>query len=186
VDPELARACARLSLGDAERAERLAYQPALRASAEGYVRSALRDELAARPWRAILEQAKAAGDAAASACEEQGAADLEVASTKDRKRVERETTERARRASRRAATATLDHVLQLVGLWLRDCAAVADGADGAALNSDRLDALREDAALRDGRRFRTAIALVDDTRQRLVLNVSEELALEALAYRLAD
>jgi DNA polymerase-3 subunit delta' len=54
------------------------------------------------------------------------------------------------------------------------------------LNVDRLDALREDAALRDARGFRAALKLVDDTRERFALNVSEELALEALAYRLAD
>ena len=46
--------------------------------------------------------------------------------------------------------------------------------------------LREDAALRDARAFRAALKLVDDTRERFALNVSEELALEALAYRLAD
>src|SRR5206468_12866249 len=43
VDEPTALACARLSLGDAERAERLAYQPALRADAEAYARAALRD-----------------------------------------------------------------------------------------------------------------------------------------------
>jgi DNA polymerase-3 subunit delta' len=109
-----------------------------------------------------------------------------VTATRDRKRVERETTERARRASRRAATAALDHALQLAGLWFRDCAAMADGAEEAVLNVDRLDALREDAGLRDARGFRAALRLVDDTRERFALNVSEELALEALAYRLAD
>jgi DNA polymerase-3 subunit delta' len=49
-------------------------------------------------------------------------------------------------------------------------------------HADRLDALREDAAGRDG--FLNKVELVDDTRARLALNVSEELALEALAYRL--
>jgi DNA polymerase-3 subunit delta' len=182
IEPATALACARLSLGDAERAERLAYQPALRAAAEGYARGALRGEWR---WKPILEQWKAAGEAAAAECEERGAADLEVTAARDRKRVERETGERARRASRRAATATLDHALQLAGLWFRDCACVADGAEEVVYNVDRLEALREDAALRDARAFRKAVVLTDDTRMRLTLNVSEELALEALAYRLS-
>ena len=40
------------------------------------------------------------------------------------------------------------------------------------------------AGQRDGAAWRDAVELVDDTRARLALNVSEELALEALAYRL--
>jgi hypothetical protein len=34
--------------------------------------------------------------------------------------------------------------------------------------------------------MRAALELVEDTRQRLAVNVSEELAFEALAYRLAE
>jgi hypothetical protein len=37
-----------------------------------------------------------------------------------------------------------------------------------------------------GTAWRDAVATVDDTRAALLLNVSEELALEALAYRLED
>jgi DNA polymerase III subunit delta' len=51
-------------------------------------------------------------------------------------------------------------------------------------HSDRAEALAEDAQLRDGAAWRAAVELVDDTRARLALNVSEELAFEALAYRL--
>ncbi len=49
---------------------------------------------------------------------------------------------------------------------------------------DRRAELAEDARGRDGERLREAIELVQDTRLRLQVNVSEELALEALAYRL--
>jgi DNA polymerase-3 subunit delta' len=49
---------------------------------------------------------------------------------------------------------------------------------------DRRAELEHDATARDGSRLREAVELVKDTRLRLVLNVSEELALEALAYRL--
>src|SRR4051794_27802844 len=65
LEPQTALACARLALGDGERAERLAYQPKLRAAAENLARATLRDELSDRPWKPILEQWKAAGDAAA-------------------------------------------------------------------------------------------------------------------------
>ena len=59
---------------------------------------------------------------------------------------------------------------------------MAAGADELVHHADRMDALREDAEGRDG--FLDKVELVDDTRARLALNVSEELALEALAYRL--
>jgi hypothetical protein len=50
---------------------------------------------------------------------------------------------------------------------------------------DRLDALTADAEGRDPHRLRRAVEVVDDTRALLILNPSEELLLEALAYRLA-
>ena len=99
-------------------------------------------------------------------------------------RRETEFTERARRAERRASTGALDHALQLVGLWYRDLACVVAGADELVHHSDRIDALREDAEGRDRAALLAKVELVDDTRARLALNVSEELALEALAYRL--
>ena len=52
------------------------------------------------------------------------------------------------------------------------------------LVADRVAELRADAQGRDAGRLRGAVATVEDTRQRLALNVSEELACEALAYRL--
>jgi len=53
-----------------------------------------------------------------------------------------------------------------------------------AHHTDRMDALREDAAGRSPQGLRTALELVDDTRARLALNVAYDLALEALAFRL--
>lgn len=187
IPPATASACARLALGDGERALALALGtgPALRDAAERLARAALADDLGGRPWAALLEQAKASGDQAAAEAEGRTAADLEYAAKRDRKRVEREGGERARRAQRRAATAALDLGLQLVGLWLRDLACVADGVPEVVHNADRLDALRDGAADRDPHRLRAGVQLVDDTRMRLALNVTEELALEALASRLA-
>jgi DNA polymerase-3 subunit delta' len=77
----------------------------------------------------------------------------------------------------------LDLGLELFASWFRDLAVVGAGAEETAFNRDRLEELRE-AALDPGR-GRRAVELVEDTRRRLDLNVSEELALEALAFRLA-
>ena len=50
--------------------------------------------------------------------------------------------------------------------------------------TDRLAEFDADAAGRDPAALRAGVELVEDTRQRLIVNVTEELALEALAYRL--
>jgi DNA polymerase III subunit delta' len=187
VSAETARACARLSLGDGDKALVLALGsgPARRAAAERFARACLRDELGDRPWKALLDEARRAGEQAVQETEGRLAAELEVTASRDQKRVKREGDERARRAARRASTAALDHGLQLAGLWLRDLACLAAGAVEVVHHTDRLDELREDAAGRDVHRLRAGMDAVEDTRQRLVLNVAEELALEALAYRLA-
>jgi len=187
VPPETAAACARLGLGDAERALALALAdgPALRHGAEALARGAIADRLADCPWSALIAIAGAHGDAAAGEVRGRVAADLELLPAKERKRAEREGEEAARRAQRRARGAALDQALGLVGLWLRDAACVAGGAEALVHHSDRLEALREDAAAADAHRLRDGIVLVDDARASLALNPTEELALEALAYRLA-
>ena len=81
----------------------------------------------------------------------------------EHRRRETEFTERARRADRRAMTGTLDHALQLIGLWYRDLACVTAHAEDLVHHTDRLEALRTDAALRDGAAWRAAVELVDDT-----------------------
>ena len=103
---------------------------------------------------------------------------------KEHKRREREFGERAQRADRRATTGALDQALQLIGLWYRDLACVAAGAPEIAHHSDRIPALEEDAAGRDGGALREALEVVDDARARLALNVDAQLSFEALAYRL--
>ena len=187
VAPETARACGRLALGDAERALSLALGdgPLLRAGAEAMARGAIADRLADAPWSALITIAGAVGDTAAADVRGRIAADLELLPAKERKKTEREGEEAAKRAHRRAKSQTLDQSLQLVGLWLRDAACVADGAEELVHHTDRLEALREDAAGAEAQRLREGIMLVDDTRASLALNPTEELALEALAYRLA-
>jgi DNA polymerase III subunit delta' len=187
VAPETAEACARLSLGDGEKALALALSdgPALRAAAEALARAPLHGRAGAeRPWGALLERAKARGAAAREGVEAALAEELQFLPKKEHRRRETEFTERARRADRRAATQALDHALQLTGLWYRDVMVVAAGAPELAFHADRAAELAADAGGRDPAALRAAQELVDDTRARLVLNVSEELACEALAYRL--
>jgi DNA polymerase-3 subunit delta' len=181
-------ACARLALGDAKRAVALALGegPGVRAGAEAFARATVRNDLVARPWIEVLAQARARGERALAEVEAAGAAELELVPKKERRRIERETGERAKRAHRRAQTAGLDEALALVGLWFRDLACIADGAPELVAHSDRGEQLREDAAGRSAHRLRDAQQQVDDARAAFELNPSEELLLEALAVRLAD
>jgi DNA polymerase-3 subunit delta' len=187
IEPTTAQACARLGLGDGERAARLAFGdgPKLRAGAEAYARGALHDDLAKRPWLEVLTRAKALGDEAHAQVEARIADELEYLPARDRKRAEREGGEAAKRAARRARSGALDQALQLAGLWFRDVAAVADQAPEVVYAVDRLDTLQADAAATDPDRLRTAVELVDEARAMLIVNPTEELLLEALAYRLA-
>jgi len=186
VESEVAQACARLSLGDARLAERLASGPgaALRASAEGFARAVLGGRSGERPWTAMLEAAKAAGAQAGEAAEERLADELELLPKKERKKFERESGEARRRGERRSRTQALDLTLRLAELWLRDVLCVCEHAPELVYAVDRLAELREDAEGRASGQLREAIELVQDTRLRMQVNVSEELALEALAYRL--
>jgi DNA polymerase-3 subunit delta' len=186
IDGDRALACARLALGDARLAQRLASEQgaALRSAAESFVRGALAGETGQRPWLAMLDAAKAAGASAGEDAQSRLAEDLELVPAKERKRFERESLDAQRRAERRARTQALDQMLRLAELWLRDVLCVGEGAEDLVHAVDRLAELRDDARERDGARLREAIELVQDTRLRLQVNVSEELALEALAYRL--
>jgi DNA polymerase-3 subunit delta' len=186
VAGERAQACARLALGDAGQAARLASEEgaALRASAEDFVRSALAGSTGGRPWTGLLDLAKAAGAAAGERAQERMALELELVPSKERKRYEREGLEARRRGERRARTQALDLALRLAELWLRDVLCVCAGAPELVYAVDRRSELEHDAQGGDGARLREGIELVGGTRLSLSLNVSEELALEALAYRL--
>ncbi len=81
---------------------------------------------------------------------------------------------------------TLDLALRLAELWLRDVLCICEGAPELIHAVDRRPQLEADAGAQhgDGARVRRGIELVQETRVSLSLNVNEELALEALAYRL--
>src|SRR5262249_25732624 len=109
-EPERAEACARLALGDARQAARLASEEGhlLRASAENLVRSALAGETDERPWIGLLDLARAAGERAGAEEQERSARELELVPKKERKRHERGGVDARRRRERRTRTGTLD------------------------------------------------------------------------------
>ena len=186
VSWETAMACARLSLGDAHRARGLADEEgrALREAGERFARAALHGEASAsRPWLDLLAVVRAKGETVRGTLERQANADLELYPRKEQKRVETEWSERIRRLRRRAETTALDLALQVSALWFSDLAALAWGAEELVRNVDRLADLRADAGP-EPTKLLHAVELIEETRQRFQLNVSEELACEALAYRL--
>jgi DNA polymerase-3 subunit delta' len=187
------RAAALLAGGDTARAAFLLGEQGreLRAGAQAFVQAALSDELAGAPWLSLLAAAEAAGnqagDAARARLEALAAEGTEGEGRRARRR-SREAEEATRRAARRARTEALDLALALIAAWLRDLAAVAEEAENLALNADRVDELRAAGRMAadglDARRARAGAELVMETRRRLDVNVGEELALEALVFRL--
>jgi DNA polymerase III subunit delta' len=175
-------AAARLAAGDLESARFLLSSTGreLRAEVEATLAAVLADELSGAPWQRLLERATAAGDeaeaAAREALEEEGQAGL--------KRTAKDIADGAKRAGRRRRTEILDLGLELTALWLRDLAALAAGAEDVVFARDRLEVLRAQAANSAASWARAGATAVQDTRRGLDLNVSEELALEALFYRL--
>ena len=131
-------------------------------------------------WRRLLTQAEDGGAEAEAATREV----LEEEKSAGVKRTAKDINDEAKRAGRRRRTEILDLGLEIGADWFRDLAAVASGAPEVAYNQDRLGQLQSAAEGLDPGRPRRAAELVQDTRRRLDLNVSEELALEALAMRL--
>jgi DNA polymerase-3 subunit delta' len=130
---------------------------------------------------------RARGDLASAELQERQASELEMLPTRERRRAETEWGERVKRGRRRVETGALELALDLIESWLLDLVAIAYGAAELVRNCDRMTELREDAQAGrggDAKALRGAIELVEETRQRFALNVSEDLALEAMTYRL--
>jgi DNA polymerase III subunit delta' len=183
-----ADAAARLSGGDVELARLLTDDPgaALRATAEKAAREPRSGSGVSEPWRALLTAASETGEHAGAAEERRLLEEAEVTARRGRKgKLTRDAIEQVRRTERRARTQALDLGLALCCAWYRDLAAIASGADDVVLNTDRLEQLAEDADGLDPANARAAVEWVLDTRRRLRVNVSEELALEALWLRLS-
>ena len=183
IPGDTAVAAARLSRGDLGRARLLAGErgAGIRAAVEKTMAGVLEDRLSDSPWLAILESGTRAGDEAAQRAE----AALEQEAEDGTKRTKKEAEDAVGRARRRARTAVLDLSLSLAASWARDWLAAAAGADDVIFNADRTEVIREQAAGIRVAPAREAIELIADTRRRLELNVSEELALEALCFRVA-
>jgi DNA polymerase III subunit delta' len=191
VPAQRSRACARLSLGNATRARLLASDDGdgLRADVDRIVSTALADSPSGadsvEPWRPLLARAEARRGATEEEVAQRGAERLELEPKgRERRALEREFEEAAKRDGRRARTEVLDLGLELAALTFRDLVCIAEGADDAVLATDRVGALSAAAKGRDPRRLREAAERCEDTRSSLELNVSEDLALAALGFRL--
>jgi DNA polymerase III subunit delta' len=189
VPADRARACGRLALGNADRARFLASAEGeeLRQDVEGLVKAALDGgPEPPEPWRPLLERAERRRAEAEEEAARQRADRLELEPKgRERKAIERELEEAAKRDGRRARTEVLDLTLTLTGLAFRDLVCLAEEAPEAVLASDRAATLAERARGRDPRRLREAAERCEDVRNALELNVSEDLALSALGLRLA-
>jgi DNA polymerase-3 subunit delta' len=177
VPPEAMAAAARIAAGDLGLARFLLSERgrALRDAALAMVPPA-----AGSPWKTLLSGAEELGSEAEAATRRA----LEEEKEAGVKRSAKEISDEARRTGRRRRTEVLDLGLALCAGWCRDLEAVACGAEEVVFNRDRLARLREAAEGLDPGAGRRAAELVEDTRRRLELNVSEELALEALHFRL--
>jgi DNA polymerase III subunit delta' len=187
VEPARAQACARLALGNAARARLLASAEGdeLRAEVDAFARAALEGE-PGEAWKPLLDRAERRRATAEEAVQAEAARRLELEPKgRERRAIERELEEAAKRDGRRARTEVLDLALTLTGLAFRDLVCLAEDAPDAVLASDRTAALAESARARDPRRLREAAERCEDVRQALELNVSEDLALSALGLRLA-
>jgi DNA polymerase-3 subunit delta' len=175
-------AAARLSAGDVELGGLLLADRGreIRTEVERCVTAAFASEAGTAPWKQLLRSAEQAGEDAEAATRDRLDAEKEAGV----KRSARDIADEAKRSGRRRRTELLDLGLGLLATWFRDLAATAAGAADLVHNRDRLAGLQAQAAGLDPAHARRAAELVQDTRRRLDLNVSEELALEALSFRL--
>ena len=182
ADPDSIRAATRLSGGDLSRARLLAGESGqkIRAAVEAMMAATLEADFSSSPWLRVLAIAEEAGDQAG----ERVAAELDAEVKEGTKHTKAEIDEAVRRARRRERTGILDLSLGLAASWARDWTALISGAPDLAFNADRLPVLEDQAEGMGLGPARRAVELVAGTRRRFALNVSEELALEALCFRL--
>lgn len=182
AEREQLHAAAKLAAGDLGKARLLAGGRGrdLRAAAEKLMTAALDDDFAASPWLDLLGQAKAAGEHSGELVQ----AEFDSEKEEGIKHTKTEMEEAVRRAQRRTRTGMLDLGLHLAAAWARDWTTVIAGAPELAFNSDRLEVLEAQSGRIELAQARESVALIQQTRRSFQLNVSEELALESLAFRL--
>ncbi|MGI9556593.1 MAG: hypothetical protein ACR2N5_01485, partial [Solirubrobacterales bacterium] len=183
------RAATRLCGGDVDTGEYLLSEPGrrLRRAAGESIRAAREGGAESAPWRELLTSAEEAGAGEAERVEEAVLAEAEESGEpKAKTRARKAATEAAKRAGRRARTEILDLGLALCTMWARDLAATTEGSGELAYNADRAAELERLAAGLDPVAARQAGERIMDTRARLRVNVSEELALESLFFGLEE
>jgi len=193
VPAERASAYARLALGNGSRARFLASEDgqALGADVDTLVASTLaggaRSAREPEAWRGLLDRAEERRAAAEEQVAEEAKARL-ASEPKGRERgaIEKQFEDAAKRDGRRARTEILDLGLTLAALRYRDLLCIAEGAEEAALDLDRARALAGEGPLPDPRDLRLAGERCEQARLSLQLNVTEDLALEALGFRLGE
>ncbi len=186
LDPGLPEASAialtRLSGGDPAKALFLAAESGsrVRVAVEAMLAGAAAGELADSPWLALLAAAERAGETAGAELQ----AAFEAESDEGVRHTKSEVESSVKRAARRARTAVLEAGLSLAAAWARDWVVVSAGSTDLAFNQDRVEVLEAQAGGIPIEVSTEAVELIEETRLRLRLNVSEELALEALCFRL--
>jgi DNA polymerase-3 subunit delta' len=185
-DPVAARA----ALGNLERAERLARDPAAAARRRAYLALARASRIdpefdGAAAAKEIAAAATERAKEAQRRVEQEGATQLEsMDEGRDRRAVQKRIEERAKRASRRAEVEEVRDAVDAVALWYRDLLATGLGAENAVVHSDLAGELAEDAQSGPPGDAARAVAVVSDVRRSLELNVQPALAVEAMFHRL--
>jgi DNA polymerase-3 subunit delta' len=180
--PETAVAAARLSRGDPARARFLVSErgSALRKAVESMLVATLEDGLGGSPWLAVLDSAEQTGEAAGARVQ----SEFDRETEEGIKHTKREVEEAVKRAARKARTGVLDLALLIASSWARDWSAAISGAGHLMFNADRIELISSQAEGLTLASATDAVGSIEQTRSSLSLNVSEELALEALCFRL--
>jgi DNA polymerase-3 subunit delta' len=188
VDRSRAASCAALCGGDIELARELASDEGdeMRSEAGKIVGCALVGNSGIkRPWEAVLARASEAAEAAEKHSLDQLAEALEAfPKGRERSAAQKEGEQAAKRIARHVRSDQLDRSLSVCSLLLRDIAAAAGGAGDLIFARDREPSIMRSA---DGRKVEPlleAAEAVETTRRQFSRNVADELALQALSFRL--
>lgn len=186
VDPERARASARLALGSLARARRLASADGqeLLELARKIVDAWLRGDVGAELQSELLARARGAGERAAERVKQKFEALIEGAG-RGRRGLERELDELARREIRREQNATISLALLLCELVLRERLFSALPASAGAASEQGGAATAGASFPAAARSLVGVLDRIERARLALRLNPSQELLLEALSIECA-
>lgn len=188
IDPGRAASCAALAGGDPQLARELASPDGdeMRSEAGRIVACALRGVSGVqRPWQAVVARATAAGEEAERGLLE----DLEqrteaLPKGREKNAIIKDGEQAAHRAARRVRSEALDRSLRIAALLLRDLAATVAGAGDLVLAADRSESIVKASVGRSIGGLLASATELEETRRMLRRNVSEELTLQALSFKL--